>query len=230
MGGTLVRLATEEELVAAIADSPDDATRLVYADWLLARGDRRGELIMLDYKERTTSGGLANPDQAGQLLRLAAELGFPYLPDPDRELLAFEPNGREGQWKLHWNQQDYYIRVLGSVTLAVGGGRIENQTFNGYGSKLTDEQVNAFLTIMLRVIQNGVDFRAFRCPSPQQLATLPAHRLGPHPLYPSAEVMEDFGAEWKLRARDHQRWYAIYDRMMQGFSRTSSFKAVRDPA
>ncbi|CAN5279128.1 hypothetical protein BH11MYX1_BH11MYX1_26000 [soil metagenome] len=221
-------MATEEELVAAIADSPEDATRLVYADWLLAHGDRRGELIMLDYKERTTPGGITSPDQTGQLLRLAAELGFPVLPDPDRELLAFEPDGRAGQWKLHWHDQDYFIRVLGSVTLVVGSQWIENQSFNGYGSQLLDEQVNALLTIMLRVIHNGVDFSAFRFPSPAQLASLPAYRLGPHPLYPSAEVMEDFGAEWKLRARDHERWYTIYDRMMKGFSRTSSFRAVKD--
>ena len=39
---------TEAELLAAIhADPRDDAPRLVYADWLLERGDVRGELIVL---------------------------------------------------------------------------------------------------------------------------------------------------------------------------------------
>jgi len=37
----------ELELLAAIADSPDDAPRRVYADFLLERGDPRGELIHL---------------------------------------------------------------------------------------------------------------------------------------------------------------------------------------
>src|SRR5690349_11019619 len=39
--------ASETELVAAIAAAPDDdAPRLVYADWLLDRGDPRGELVV----------------------------------------------------------------------------------------------------------------------------------------------------------------------------------------
>jgi uncharacterized protein (TIGR02996 family) len=40
---------TEEELRAAIAAAPDeDGPRVVYADWLVERGDARGELIQLD--------------------------------------------------------------------------------------------------------------------------------------------------------------------------------------
>jgi len=46
----------------------------------------------------------------------------------------------------------------------------------------------------------------------------------------SAEVIEDFGGDWLLQARDHARWYRIYERMMKGFTRTSSFKAVKDPS
>ena len=44
-----------DELIAAIVESPeDDAPRLVYADWLLAAGDRYGELIVasLEYAQR----------------------------------------------------------------------------------------------------------------------------------------------------------------------------------
>ena len=36
-------------------------------------------------------------------------------------------------------------------------------------------------------------------------------------------MIEDFGGDWLLQARDHARWYAIYERMMKGFTRTSSF-------
>ena len=39
---------TEEELLAAVFAAPDDdAPRRVYADWLLERGDPRGEFIQL---------------------------------------------------------------------------------------------------------------------------------------------------------------------------------------
>lgn len=216
-------------MLAAIAASPDDPTRLVYADWLLARGDLRGELIHLDHKDRTTTGGLSSPDQLGQLLRLAAEFGFPHLPDPDAELLAFEQLGRENaEWRLAWQGRSYALARHGdALELAIDGGApIENHTL-AIPRRWSDAQTNAILTIVLRVIQNGADFASLVFPLPARLATLPAHRLGPLPMYYSAEVIEDFEADWLLRARDHARWYAIYERMMKGFTRTSSFKAVK---
>ena len=224
-------MATEAELLAAIAASPDDAARLVYADWLLSRGDARGELIMLDYKERTTEGGIANPDQVGQLLRLAAEHGFPHLPDPDAELLAFEQVGRSNsQWLLRWSGHAYDVRCdANGISIAKDGGPpVENRLLAIRG-RWSDEQTNALLTIVLRVIQNDARFEMVQFPAVDQLAKLPAHRLGPLPKYYSAEVSEDFGGEWLLQARDHARWYAIWERMMKGFTRTSSFKAVKDP-
>ena len=225
-------MASESELLAAIAASPDDATRLVYADWLLASHDersrKRGELIMLDYKERTTPGGLGSPDQVGQLLRLAAELGFPHLPDPDADLHVFEQLGRDNaHWRFACNGRRYELRRDVGLSLAADGAIAENTTLAITG-RWTDAQTNAILTIVLRVVQNGADFRALRFPDPVQLAALPAHRLGPLPRYFSAEVLEDFEADWLLSARDHTRWYAIYERMMKGFTRTSSFKAVKD--
>ena len=224
-------MATESELLAAIAASPDDATRLVYADWLLARGDVRGELIILDHMERTTPDGIAKPDQVGQLLRLAAEHGFPHLPDPDVELLAFEQVGRTNEhWRLQHDGHAYAIQRLGrTLTLAIDGGtKIENGTLAITG-RWTDAQTNALLTVMMNVIKNKADFQMLWFPAVDVIEQLPAHRLGPLPRYVSAEVIEDFGGDWLLQARDHARWYAIYERMMKGFSRTSSFKAVKDP-
>lgn len=216
-------MATERDLLAAIAASPDEPTRLVYADWLLAQGDRRGELIHLDHKERTTEGGLTSPDQAGQLLRLAAEFGFPHLPDPDAELLAIQQIGRENS---EWRVGDYTLRRRGdALELQQDHGvLIENRSL-ALTRRWTDPQTNAILTIVLRVIQNRASFESLVFPA--HLETLAAHRLGPLPMYYSAEVLEDFEADWLLRARDHARWYAIYDRMMKGYSRTSSFKAVK---
>ncbi|MFT3696607.1 MAG: TIGR02996 domain-containing protein [Kofleriaceae bacterium] len=213
-------MATEAELLAAITATPDDATRLVYADWLLAKGDTRGELIMLDHRERTT--GLENPDQVGQLLRLAAEHGFPHLPDPDAGLLEVEQVGRANdKWRYH-----------GHAIERMNDGIALDGTLNGtleIRGRWSDQQTNALLTIVRSVIENKANFASLQFPSPDQLAQLPAFRLGPLPKYHSAEIMEDFAADWLLQARDHARWYRIYERMMRGFSRTQGFKAVKDP-
>lgn len=62
-------MTTQGELLAAIRAQPeDDAPRLVYADWLLERGDARGELITLQCR---AAGG--TEPTAGEVLR-AAEL------------------------------------------------------------------------------------------------------------------------------------------------------------
>ena len=182
-------MTTESELLAAIAASPDDATRLVYADWLLARDDetsrKRGELIMLDYKERTTDGGIASPDQMGQLLRLAAELGFPHLPDPDAELVGFEQLGRDNaHWRFACNGTRYELRRDRELLALASTAVVENRTLAITG-RWTDAQTNAILTIVLRVIQNGADFHMLRFPDPQQLSVgnlcgikRDLHRLG----------------------------------------------------
>jgi uncharacterized protein (TIGR02996 family) len=68
---------TEERLLAAIVETPDDdGPRLVYADWLLGRNDPRGELIALQCAlARADAAGTPLPDEAGAAAR-------------ERELLA----------------------------------------------------------------------------------------------------------------------------------------------
>jgi uncharacterized protein (TIGR02996 family) len=59
---------TETELRAAIAAAPDDdAPRRVYADWLVERGDPRGEFIQLGLEVR----GLADGERAAAVRRRA---------------------------------------------------------------------------------------------------------------------------------------------------------------
>ena len=216
--------ASEAELLAAIAAQRDDHTRQVYADWLLARGDRRGELIELDLRERRTPGGLAHPDQMASLLRLAAEFGFPHLPDPDSELLAFEQLGRDHDYRFSDNGHIFRLTRTTTFTLTMDGGQpIENTTLR-IERRWTDQETNVILSIVNRAIKDGRGRSAFATlwfPSGAMMAKHPAHRLGPLPLYFSAEIDEDFGASWMLRARDHARWYEIYDRMMAGYSPTS---------
>jgi uncharacterized protein (TIGR02996 family) len=83
-------MATEErELLAAIASAPlDDRPRLVYADWLLERGDPRGELIQVQVAlAREASGELAVRLRAREreLVEMHHEawLGTPFHPDID---------------------------------------------------------------------------------------------------------------------------------------------------
>jgi hypothetical protein len=147
------------------------------------------------------------------------------------ELLAFEQVGRTNEhWRLQHGGHAYEIQRVGrTLTLAVdGGARIENGTL-AIAGRWSDAQTNALLTVMMNVIKNKADFQMLLFPAVAVIEQLPAHRLGPLPRYVSAEVIEDFGGDWLLQARDHARWYAIYERMMKGFSRTSSFKAVKDP-
>ena len=59
---------SEEALLAAIYARPaDDGPRLVYADWLLERGEPRGEFITLQFKRRAGSAGV--DQREGQLLK-----------------------------------------------------------------------------------------------------------------------------------------------------------------
>jgi uncharacterized protein (TIGR02996 family) len=76
-----------EDLLSAITADPDDeAPQLVIADHLMAEGDPRGELIVLDHRERT---GQLDREALERLLVLAAEYGFPHADDRAAPLLAF---------------------------------------------------------------------------------------------------------------------------------------------
>jgi uncharacterized protein (TIGR02996 family) len=79
------------ELQRAIANVPDDdAPQLVLADLLQAAGDPRGELIVLDLRERV--GDLVDADGLTRLLFLAAEYSFPRA-RPDDPALPFTGYG-----------------------------------------------------------------------------------------------------------------------------------------
>ncbi|MBA3541481.1 MAG: TIGR02996 domain-containing protein [Deltaproteobacteria bacterium] len=61
----------ERDLIAAVAEAPDDdAPRLVYADWLMERGDPRGELVALQC-------ALARADAADELLPWSTNASTP---------------------------------------------------------------------------------------------------------------------------------------------------------
>jgi uncharacterized protein (TIGR02996 family) len=223
-------VATEAELLAAIAATAaaeigstvlSDQARLVYADWLMSRGDRRGELIVLDHKERTTPGGLTHPDHVAALLRLAAEFGFPHLPDPDAHILPWQQLGRDHDYRVEHDGHTYTLVRRATLLLAIDTKPpLENITLT-LQERWTDEQVNVIMSMVSRAIRRGSEFTKLVFPEADEMRRMPEHRLGPLPMYYSAEIIEDFEADWMLRARDHARWYRIYDRMMAGYSPTS---------
>jgi uncharacterized protein (TIGR02996 family) len=205
----------EAKLLAAIAADPgDESARLVYADWLIAHGDRRGELIVLDHLERTTPGGLADLDQLAALLRLSAELGFPHLPDRDADLLAFDQIGRGECYRVFHAGHRYTLRSKNGLSLQRDDERpIFSEHYELIGP-WSDRATTVVLTIALAAIRDGVPFERVAFPDHVAIQAHADYRLGPLPMYFCAEIVEGFERDHLLRARDHARWYAIYDRMM----------------
>jgi uncharacterized protein (TIGR02996 family) len=205
----------EATLLAAIAADPDDdAQRLVYADWLIAHADPRGELIVLDHLERTTPGGIVDIAQLAQYLRLSAELGFPHLPDRDADLLAFDQIGRGDCYRIFHAGHRYTLRAKDGLSLQRGDERpIFSEHYELIGP-WSDRATTVVLAITLAAIRAGTPFERVAFPDHAAIQTHADYRLGPLPMYFCAEIVEGFERDHLLRARDHARWYAIYDRMM----------------
>jgi uncharacterized protein (TIGR02996 family) len=208
---------TEEDLLAAIRDHPGDDSILVFADWLLSRGDRRGDLLVLDHRDRTTPGGLRDPDSLVGLLRLAAEFGFPHLPDPDEHLLPWRQVGRLHEYLADHAGRRYWLRCYPNGLIA---WKVDDEPLAGNrtcgGLQLTDEETNVILSIASRGVRAGVPFEDLTFPAtPEAMRVHPDHRLGPLPMYLAHELAEDFGRDdWSLRARDYDRWYALWHRLV----------------
>jgi uncharacterized protein (TIGR02996 family) len=64
-------VTSDAELFELMRAAPDEAPRLVYADWLLERSDPRGELIVLEHRDR--AGLLVEGGEIEWLLVLAAK-------------------------------------------------------------------------------------------------------------------------------------------------------------
>src|SRR5262245_31106241 len=81
---------TEEDafLLAVLADPEDAAARLVYADWLLDRGDQRSELIRQAFLLRSTSA--SDPRRKAFASRWALARGVHDFQEYDGVLLNWE--------------------------------------------------------------------------------------------------------------------------------------------
>ena len=97
------------ELQRAIASLPDDdAPQLVLADLLQSVGDPRGELIVLDLRERV--GDLVDRDGITRLLFLAAEYSFPRARPEDPALPFTGYGSRPPRFATHYQRTHYDVR------------------------------------------------------------------------------------------------------------------------
>jgi uncharacterized protein (TIGR02996 family) len=182
----------EAELLAAICEDP--AAQLVYADWLIHRGDPRGPLLVLEYRDRTTPGGLRDPEA------LTALLWLKRANDGDRHVAMFE--GRT-----------YEVAIEGNWVITRAGKWFGQRQFS-CPVRISDEVTNVILSVASRSIRRS---RTFELDLPQSAIAMRAHpdyRLGPFPRYTSAEIEIDFRRPWTLAARDYQRWYRLWERLV----------------
>lgn len=213
---------TEEQLIAAMRAAPDsEGPRLVYADWLMARGDPRGELILLDHREHTTPGGLTDRAALMRLLVLAAEHGFPRLPDdPDARILPFEGGGHylvqyeldyQGHnYYLRWRDEDFSIYIDNEIAFECALELANEEEW-------TDEETNVILAIVSDAILSGVPLSGLALPDSAGIRAHPDYRVGRCPGYVfPAEFMASLGLDtldWALPRRDRDHWYALWRRV-----------------
>lgn len=214
-----------EAILDEIRDDPEDpGSQLVLADWLLERGDPRGELIVLDHRER--AGELDDPAGLERLLLLAAEYTFPCAREPDESTLPFVGGGGYPvQYELDWGGHHYYVRYRHEeLSVSIDDGAIvtgveypegfpDDFTYVSHG-EWTDEETAATLAVLSDAIRYGTPFDALRFPHMPD--TLPVYDGGARRVYrlplrftqPRGIHRDRYG----LAARDYVRWNAIFDR------------------
>lgn len=211
-----------DELQAAIAAVPDDVqSQLVLADLLMSDGDPRGELIMLDHRERT--GGLTDPDGIERLLLLAAEYSFPRA-HADEPLLGFFGYGsRPPAYSAAHKHTQYDVRYRGQVLeVLVNAGN--NPTLSARLDLAADAWTEQEATTILRLLSDAI-----RAETPLELLRMPFINDAP-PVYDSGPLRgyrlpQRFRERYRLQPdryglapRDYHRWLAIWTRLSNGDS------------
>lgn len=225
-------MSLEDDLVAAIAADPDDVgAQLVTADWLLELGDARGELIILDHRERTTPGGMIDPALIDRLLLLAAQYGFPCAHPPGPVMLSFSGGGSNPvryaaylagrSYHIHY----HYFRLSISIdTIGPMVGypvRFVRDLETAEPGAWTDEEKLVILTLLSEAIRADTPLPDL-C-FPYSGVRLPVHEDAPLRAYalpveftaPRGLAAHQYG----LAVRDHQRWHVLWRRLREGSPR-----------
>ncbi len=181
---------------------PEDLRlKLVWADVLMERGDRRGEQLVLEHAvEHEARETWA--DDARRLLQLVCERGFVCVPDdPDASLLAWSNDtGRivdVHTFHAEHAGEKYTVQYLRrALTVTRGTRRIAHEPLHVDWS---DADVNLYLHAVSDAVRAARDLVL---PARDD----PRHRPGPYPRY-----RVPFGGT--VAARDISRWNAIYRRL-----------------
>jgi uncharacterized protein (TIGR02996 family) len=200
--------ATEREFLDAIRRAPDDAAAVqVYGDWLLDRGDARGELIALQAREAELDA-----PHVLRLLQLAAEHGFIRVPDdPERDVLRFAGGViADGAYRIVYEvvHAGCSYRVVESRTeLRID---VDNKTVRTEQPRImiSPQSANAVLARISAAILAG---------EPLAKLELPAELRGRIGRFPTEQVPADIAALWPagtrhIDFRDLARWRALANR------------------
>ncbi|MEZ4239006.1 MAG: TIGR02996 domain-containing protein [Myxococcota bacterium] len=191
---------TEDALLAAIRAAPhDDGPRLVYADWLMARGDVRGELVSLEVSDRR---GALGPAGRVHLQALVAAHGYPHPelpPDPVAQLPWHGGGTHPTQYGLTHEGHHWYVRQRYGFTIDLDGVEIVDADVDWEDwNHLSPAETNVVLTVLTEAILAGdppgalqAAFDALEPPAH------PAYHAGRHPLVSAVE------------ARDYERYCAL---------------------
>ena len=218
------------ELLAAIAAQPDDPDpQLVLADHLLAAGDPRGELLVLDHLDRRAPGGLADPPALERLLVLAATYGFPCARNAVEPMLPFKGGGGYPvQYDVDYEGHHYYVRYRhNNLSVSVDRGAIDSGIEYPYGfprdlntlesGDWTAEERREILTLLSDAIRAGTPLAELQFPCAGDLlpqypdAPLRAYWL-PEPFVAAHGLSRD---RHGLAARDYHRWHALWERLQR---------------
>ena len=195
--------ATDSAWLAALRREP-----LVYADWLLDRGDTRGELIVLQQREAELDA-----EQLLRLLELSAEHGFMRLPhDPDDDVLRFAGGFSSGEavdYELVHGGREY--RVLESDKLAITVNR-ETVYTSAPRHMVRPEAATVVLSELSDAIILAAQPGALELP--EDLTADPRYRIG---RFPTEPVPDDLAARWSpgrrhIDFRDLARWRSLASR------------------
>lgn len=218
--------SSEHDLLAALREDPyDEQARLVYADALQARGDVRGELLLLQHREDVMPAGLDDPEMLERLLVLAAQHGFLRVPDDDQDALDILPFATElvhepqfvhpvaATLSTSWAGHRYELRVDRHLTVRVDDGPATLHRL--HLGQLTDETLHVVAAVMSEAIRRDVAPQF-----PETLAAWEAHpawQLGCVPGWPvpPAFAAAHPGELLVVRARDKKRWFELWERLQR---------------
>jgi uncharacterized protein (TIGR02996 family) len=186
-------MSPEADMLAALRANPrDDAARLVYADWLIERGDERGELLMLDHADRTSTLELASQRK---LLGLASIHGFAWF-EPEPPALEWDGGGSypvhywcvyAGQgYDILYRHGELIVRINGDLEERIYDHRLADE------NEWTDGETYTLLRLFGEAIQRDALDR-LRIPSARGIAGHAAH----------------------LVRRDHAEWCERWERYLE---------------